>query len=325
MTLRPKVFVLTLNWNGKKWLGDCLLSILAMDYPNFEVVVIDNGSKDGSVEFVRERFPGAYLILNGENLGYSLGFNRGLEYAYAQGADYFLIMNNDTVIDSHALSALVETALERERAGFVTGKVYFYDQPDVFQSVGKEEHPILWNGRHIGSGERDTGQYENVEERAFIDDVFVLVNRQLYEEVGGFDPQFFLSEEEYDWQARAKKKGWRFYYTPRAKLWHLGSMSMGGIGNPIARYFEVRNLIIVMIFHAGLLRFLKFYFWTAFQVILGLLTGILASLIKPSPKYSMRLKYRWAGFLGFCAANLWLIHRRRARRVPWLIQILTQY
>jgi GT2 family glycosyltransferase len=314
----PKVFVLTLNWNGKSWLGDCLSSVLAMDYPNFKVVVIDNGSTDESVEFVKELFPSVHLVLNGKNLGYARGFNRGLEYAYAQGTDYFLIMNNDTIIDKHALSALVETALTQEKAGFVTGKVYFYDQPDTFQTVGKKEHPILWNGPHIGAGEKDKEQYEKVEERIFLDDVFTLVSKQLYEEVGGYDSQFFLEAEEYDWQARAKKMGWRFYYTPRAKLWHRVSMSMGGRGNVIAHYFDIRNTIIVMILHAGLFRFLRFYFWTVCHEILGLLIGIAGKLIKPS----IRLKYRFVGFIGLCAGTLWLIHRQPAKKVPFIIRML---
>ncbi|MBM3211800.1 glycosyltransferase family 2 protein, partial [Candidatus Poribacteria bacterium] len=295
-----------------------LSSILGMDYPNFEVVVIDNGSTDGSEEFIRENFPKIHLLLNEKNLGYSRGFNRGLEYAFAQGADYFLIMNNDTVIHEHALSALVETALKNEKAGFVTGKVYFYDQPDVLQTVGKQEHPILWNGSHIGAGEKDNGQYDNVEERVFLDDVFTLVSRRLYEEVGGYSPQFFLEAEEYDWQARAKKKGWKFYYTPDAKLWHRVSMSMGGRGSLIAHYFDIRNTIIVMFLHRGILGFIRYYLWVSYHVTFDLITGLLAKLIKPS----VRLKYYWAGFLGLCAGLFWIIHRRQVRCVPWLVRVL---
>ena len=104
----PKVFAITLNWNGKKWLNDCLSSVLAMDYPNFEVVAVDNGSTDGSVDFIREKFHEVQVVETGRNLGYALGFNAGLQHAAAQGAEYFLIMNNDTVIDSQTLSALVK-------------------------------------------------------------------------------------------------------------------------------------------------------------------------------------------------------------------------
>ena len=311
----PKVFVITLNWNGKEWLEDCLSSILAMDYPDFEVVMVDNGSTDGSVQFVREKFPSVHLVETGSNLGYARGFNAGLEFAASRGAEYFLIMNNDTVIDRGALKALVETALTQERAGFVTGKIYFHNHPDTLQTVGKNENPITWNGKHIGWGEKDTGQYETVEERAFIDDVITLVDRRLYDEVGGYDPQFFLQCEEFDWQVRAKEKGWKFYYTPMAKLWHRVSMSMGGMGNPIGRYFDIRSAMVVMARHAGLKRFIRYYVYIGYGTLRWFLGGVLRmdwSILKP----------RLAMLLGFIAGTLWLIHRRPATGVPHIIRLL---
>jgi GT2 family glycosyltransferase len=308
----PKVFVITLNWNGKKWLEDCLASVLAMDYPNFEVVMVDNGSTDESVAFVRQKFPSVHVVENGKNLGYARGFNAGLEYAAKRGTEYFMIMNNDTVIDRAALSALVETAHAFRKAGFVTGKIYFYDRPETFQSVGKKEDPIVWGGDHIGWGEKDVGQYETSEERVFLDDVMTLVDRRLYDEVGGYDPQFFLQAEEFDWQARAKQKGWKFYYTPKAKLWHRVSMSMGGGGSPIGRYFDVRSTMVVMARYFRLWRFLRYYIYTLYKVTDNLFRG-LAQLDGD------KIKPRLAMWLGFWAGTLWLIHRQPATRVPPLI------
>ena len=315
MSTNPKVFVITLNWNGKKWLNDCLSSVLAMDYPNFEVAVVDNGSTDGSVEFIRERFPEAHVLETGRNLGYARGFNVGLEYAAAQGAEYFLIMNNDTVIDAGALEALVDTAVSQPKAGFVTGKILFYDRPDIFQTVGKKEDSIRWSGDHIGTGENDIGQFEAVQERPFLDDVMTLVDRRMYDEVGGYDPQYFLQCEEFDWQVRAKKKGWRFYYTPKAKIWHRVSMSMGGSGNAIGRYFDTRSQMVVMARHAGLWRFLRYYFWTGFKVTDSLLRGLVQF---NWPKIKLRL----AMWLGHVAGTFWLIHRRPAKGVPWIIWLI---
>jgi hypothetical protein len=310
-----KVFVITLNWNGKKWLNDCLSSVLAMDYPNFEVAVVDNGSTDGSVEFIRERFPEAHVLETGRNLGYAKGFNVGLEYAAAQGAEYFLIMNNDTVIDRRALSALVDTSLTCDRAGFVTGKIYFYHHPDTFQTVGKEEDSIRLSGHHIGTGEKDTGQFETVKEHLFLDDVMTLVDRKMYDELGGYDPQYFLQCEEIDWQVRAKKKGWKFYYTPKAKLWHRVSMSMGSSGNAIGRYFDTRSQMVVMARHTSFQRFLRYYFLTSFKVTDSLLRGLVQfnwSKIKP----------RLAMLLGHIGGTFWLIHRRPAKCVPWIIRLI---
>src|SRR4051794_12955466 len=95
LTASPRVCVVMSNYNGKSWLDECLRSVLALDYPNFEVVVVDNGSVDGSTEHVRTHFPAVTVITLARNRGYAGGINAGLVYAAAQGADYFLIMNND--------------------------------------------------------------------------------------------------------------------------------------------------------------------------------------------------------------------------------------
>ena len=314
----PLVYVLTLNWNGKRWLGECLSSVLELDYPNFEVVVIDNGSTDGSVEFVRENYPVAQVVENGQNLGYARGFNAGLEYGYAHGADYFLIMNNDAVIDPGALSALVETAQSQPRAGFVSGKVYWYDRPRVLQTVGKVEGPDRLSGIDLGVDEEDNGQYDAVQERAFLDDIFTLVPRQLYEETGGYDPQFFLQCEELDWQLRARKSGWKLYYTPDAKLWHYGSRSMGGQGSPISEYFFVRNHLVVMAKHGGPRRFARLWLRIGWDRSMSVLRGVVGSIVGRKPW----MRSRVAAWLGWVAGTLWLAHRRPATGVPWPIRVL---
>lgn len=313
----PLVWVITLNWNGAKWLGDCLSSVLAMDYPNFRVLVVDNGSEDDSVALVKRDFPSVGVLDLGRNLGYAGGFRRGLELAHSQGATYFLIMNNDTVIDPGALSALVQTACRCERAGFVSGKVYFFDRPDVLQTVGKKEDPIRWNGDHLGSGERDEGQYDSVAERPFLDDVFTLASAEMYEEVGGYDRQFYLNCEEFDWQARAKRRGWRLYYTPEARLWHRVSMSMGGRGSPVGSYFDTRSAMVVMATQAGWRRFLRYYLWAGCSTAKSVLGAVLRS-------ERATLKPKLAAFLGFLGGTLWLVHRRPPMRVPFIIRMLAR-
>lgn len=316
LTNYPKVFVLILTYNGKQWIEDCLPSVLEMDYPEFEAVVIDNGSSDGTIEYLRNEFPTVYTLSITQNVGYARGFNAGLEYAAKHGAEYFLIMNNDTVIDRGALSALVETAVSEEQAGFVTGKVYFFDRPDTLQSVGKYEDPVIWSGRDIGRGEVDTAQFEAVAERSFADDVFILVSRELYETIGGYDPEFFLQCEEMDWQIRAKKRGWRIYFTPSAKIWHRVSATSGGDGSPMVGYFEFRNRTIVLAKHGGVRRFTRYLVWGGTVAFLRLIRGITRlnwTTTKP----------RLARFLGLLAGVWWLVRRQPSTGVPWLIDRMT--
>lgn len=259
----PKVLVLILSYNGKELLEDSVSTYLANDYENFEVVVVDNGSSDGTKEYVEKKFPEARVIRLEDNRGYSGGFNFGLDYAFVkQKADYVLITNNDVKVDKKIVSALVDVASKDEKIGFVTGKAYYYDKPDTLQSTGKYEDPVRWNGEHIGLREVDRGQYDEVAERFFIDDIFMLVSRQLYEDVGGYDTTFFFQAEEYDWQARGKAAGYKIMYTPHAKLWHKESMTIGKQSASKA-YYDARNPMLVILKHKSPDYFRK-YFWHQF-------------------------------------------------------------
>ena len=256
----PSVYVLILNWNGVMMTTECVESVLKSDYPEFRIVVIDNGSTDGSIAVLRDRFGARiYIIENCANLGYALGFNKGLEYAFVDNsADYCLVMNNDTIIDPKSISALVSIAETDEKIGFVTGKVYYYHDPHVFQSVGMADDPVKWRGEHIGAGEQDIGQYDMVSERSFADDVYTLICKKLYWETGGYNPNFFLQSEETDWQARAKKLGYKIMYTPHAKLWHKVSMTLG-LDSALKAYYDARNPMLVILLHKPAPFFKRFF------------------------------------------------------------------
>lgn len=299
----PKVIVITLNWNGKNLLDDCISSYLANDYPNFELVVIDNGSSDGSEEYVNERYPEVTTIQTGRNLGYSAGFNVGLQYAFEDlKADYALVTNNDVFVDSKIISSLVQTAELDESIGFTIGKVYFYDKPEYFQTVGKKGDPIKWNGGHIGANEKDVGQFEQIEERTFCDDIYWLVKRELYDKTGGYDTTFFLQAEDFDWQVRAKKLGYKIVYTPNAKLWHKESVTLGK-SSPIKLYYDSRNPLIVVFKHQTP-DFVRNYFWYFFkhQVFKPSFRGLIRSLTL------LRFIKIWQGFF---SAVVWGFKNKR--------------
>ncbi|MBP7508830.1 MAG: glycosyltransferase [Prolixibacteraceae bacterium] len=193
-----KVIILILSYNGKSLLGDCITSYLENKYSKFQIVVIDNGSTDGTKEYIESSFPQVKVLRTDINLKYSGGLNFGLKYAFdQQKSDYVLITNNDVVADKYIIQSLVDTAKSDVNAGFVIGKVYFHDKPDTFQTVGKKNDPVLWNGGHIGKGEKDTGQYDQISERDWCDDIFWLVKRELYEKTGGYDTEFAFQGEDF--------------------------------------------------------------------------------------------------------------------------------
>jgi len=242
MSSKPSVFAITLNLNGKHDTEECVSALLEMTYPNYEVIVVDNGSGDGSVQYLKKKFKKKISIIACEkNLGYSKGFNSGIRYAMRRGAEYLLILNNDTVIHKDALTELVSIAESDPKIGFVSGKVYHYEKPNVLQTIGKKRHPIYIVKGHVGANELDEGQYDTITDYEFIDDVFLLVRKKVVEQTKGYDENFFLYFEETDWCARVRRAGYRIVYTPYAKIWHKGSMSTGGGMNPTNIFWISRN------------------------------------------------------------------------------------
>ena len=296
--MAKKVIVLILSYNGKQLLEDSVSSYLANDYENFEVVVIDNGSTDGTKEYVEKNWPKVRVLRTEKNLGYSGGFNFGLEYAFDQKtADYVLITNNDVRADSRVISELVQTGESDPKIGFVTGKVYFYDQPDTLQTVGYYEDKLRWVGGHIGAHEKDRGQYDRIEERFFSDDIFMLVKKKLYDEVGGYDTEFQFQAEQFDWQIRAKKMGFKIYYSPFARIWHKDSVTIGK-SSPFKTYYDVRNSLVVRLKHRDFQYLKKYIPWY-------LKNTVIVPFIKNSIKF--RLSYAKSIFLGFLSAIKWYL------------------
>jgi len=298
-----RVIVLILSYNGKYLLEESVPSYLENDYSNFEVVVIDNGSADGTKEYVESNWPQVMVLRTEKNLQYSGGFNFGLKYAFDEkNADFVLITNNDVKADKHVISATMEIALKDEKIGFVTGKVYYYDQPDTFQSLGKKYDPVYWNGGHIGRNEKDTGQYDQPIELAWCDDIFWLVRKNVYKEVGGYDREFAFQGEDFDWQARAKLAGYKIWYAPEAMIWHKESMTIGK-QSPFKAYYDARNPLIVHMKYRKPEEF-KFVFRKRFKSNLKLTFSLLKKL---------RMVYIFKVWQGFFSAVRWGLRNDKFR------------
>lgn len=290
MNKNHKVAVLILSYNGKYLLDDAIHSYIQNDYENFDVVVIDNGSSDGTTEYVKNTYPNVFVKRIEKNAGYSGGFNVGLNYAFNDlNADFALITNNDVVADRYVVKELVKISSGDDKIGFTTGKVYFNDKKDTLQTVGMRYDPIRLNGGHIGNQEVDKGQYDEVTERYFADDVFTLVSKKLYKEIGGYDTEFVLQAEQFDWQMRAKQKGYKIMFTPHARLWHKESMTIGK-HSPTKLYYDARNPMIVLMKYFEPEKF-KVYFW------IHLKKDILRASLVNVKHFSFRIALNiWLGF-----------------------------
>ncbi len=303
-----KVIVLILSYNGKKLLDDSISSYLQNNYDNFEVVIIDNGSTDQTKEYVESKWPEVKVLRTEVNLKYSGGFNFGLEYAFGeQKADYVLITNNDVKVDSNIIKATVEVAESNTKVAFVTGKVYYYDDPEVFQTCGREWEEKNWRGDDIGIGEKDKGQYDSVRELPWCDDIFWLVNKDIYDKVGGYNTEFAFQAEDFEWQIRAKKEGYKIYYTPDAKLWHKESVTIGKV-SPFKMYYNFRNPLIAHMMHREYKDF-KHYYRDKRKYLFILTIKTL---------FNFRISYTLKSWQGFFSALNWGLKNKRIK----LVQII---
>lgn len=242
-----QVGIVILNWNGREVLQDCLRSISALRYPRFEVIVVDNGSRDGSTEMLGRDYPNVLRIENNVNLGFAAGNNQGIRLALERGNDFVMVLNNDTILDPDCLSRLVGRAQSDSQIGAVSPKIYFAEAPDrLWFAGGTFNH---WTGRngHVGYKRRDSGAWDTPREIQFACGCAFAAPRRVWQEVGGFDESLFRSSEDMDWSIRVRKAGYKLFYEPSSIVWHRESFDIiRNEGHAGQVYFYTRNPLVVM-------------------------------------------------------------------------------
>lgn len=242
----PKVAIIILNWNGKEDTIECLESLKHITYLNYEILLVDNGSTDGSVECLRERYPEMVIIENEKNLGFAEGNNVGIRRAMEKNVDYVLLLNNDTVVDSEFLGELVLNMRSDLKIGFVGPKVYYYDyngRKDVLNFAGGGIN--LWKGKtyHIGLNEADIGQYDEAREVDYVEGSCVLVRTYMLKKIGLLNSAYFTYWEENEWCMRGHRVGYKAFFAPKAKIWHkIGASNVG----TTKQYYMARNMFWFM-------------------------------------------------------------------------------
>ena len=239
----PRIVVIVLNWNGKADTLQCLESLANLSYSNFETLVVDNGSQDGSVPAIRERFPGTKLIETGKNLGYAEGNNVGIVAALESGCDFVLLLNNDTVVDPILLTEFVKAAEERSDAGVFGAKIYRYTERDIWYA-GARWHPEFLRFEVVVDELEYGDAMGRLVETDYACGCALFVRRSVLENIGLLEPSFFLTYEEVDFCFRARRAGFAVLYVPRAIVWHKVSVSFGGAESPLMSYFMTRNYLL---------------------------------------------------------------------------------
>ena len=251
------IYIVVLNWNGSDDTASCLQSLSKVKEKGFKktVVVVDNASSDNSVGQISKAFPKIKIIKNAKNLGFTGGNNVGIAYAMKKGADYVLVLNNDTVVKADFLEHLL-TSFSDTQVGMVCPKIYFakghefhkkrYRSSDLGNVLWAVGGKIDWKNVYAtnqGVDEVDKGQYDKVAEVNFAPGACVLISRKLLETVGTFDEKYYLYFEDTDQAVRARKAGFKVLYDPKAVIWHKVAGS-SAIGSDLNDYFITRNRLL---------------------------------------------------------------------------------
>jgi GT2 family glycosyltransferase len=251
-----RVAIVVLSWNRRDDTLACLSSLQAATYEPMSIVVVDNGSQDGTVDAVRETLPDVELLPQPANLGFAEGNNVGIRHSLARGADYVLVLNNDTRVDARFLEPLVAAAEARTDAGAVCPKILFDEAPDRIWFAGATYDARRgYQGRLVGYRERDSAAFQGVRESDRATGTAMLVPAAVLERVGGFDRELFAYSEDVDWSLRARAAGFRIYVVGDSRVYHRVSASSGGESSPTSLYYGVRNALVVAERHAPLGRF----------------------------------------------------------------------
>jgi GT2 family glycosyltransferase len=266
----PLISTVILNWNGKEYLRPCLQSVKEQTYPNIEIILVDNASTDGSIEYIKNVFPDLRLIINPKNMGYGAGNNRGIEGARGR---YIFVLNSDTEIEKRCVEALWNCIETDHKIGVTTPKILLYDQRDIIDAAGLTIYP---DGLSIGRGRLESQEKYNQKEEVFFGSGCAsLYRREMFEEIGLFDADFFAYAEDTDLGWRARLSKWKTYYVAEAVVYHHHSKKFGTYSSMKAFLVE-RNRIWVAWknFPLPMLSLWPFYtLWRYFYQGLGAVVG----------------------------------------------------
>jgi|WetSurMetagenome_2_1015567.scaffolds.fasta_scaffold19559_3 GT2 family glycosyltransferase len=247
MATGAKPFAITVNWNRAEDTVQCVSSLLQGN-PGVEVLVVDNGSEDGSVEVLRSKFPGLMILENTENMGYVKGVNQGIRRALAEGATHLLIINNDAVSRPSMVAELVDVLDRYPSAGIAGPKIFYYGTDMIWFNGGHFNH---WMGfsTHQYMDSKDDGR--NRERKVdFITGCTMMVKASVFSEVGLFDEDFVIYAEDLDLCLRAKEKKYESWLVPFAMAEHKVSLTTGIAGSnlmtPFRAYYYGRNMLMMI-------------------------------------------------------------------------------
>jgi hypothetical protein len=262
-----RVVTVVLNWNGCDDTLACLTSLKLATRARDRIVVVDNGSSDGSVARIRAEHPDVSLIEAGTNLGYAGGNNLGIAHALALSAEYVLILNNDTTCAPELIDRLVDAAARHPRAGMLCPRIFYMHEPARVWFDGARWATRALNFRFPGKNSLEAELTDAEHETDYACGAALFVRAEVIRAVGVFNSRYFLVWEEADWCYRAREEGWRSLVVPAAKIWHRIGVSFGSEASPLRTYFSRRNRLVWLFRHGSFRERLRVSFEAAVEAV----------------------------------------------------------
>lgn len=238
------------NWNGIHLLRVCLASLKWQTYQNFEIIVVDNGSTDSSLDFIKKSYPQVKIIKLSKNTGFAYAVNRGIEKAKGK---FIILLNNDTEVTRLCIAKLVETAKKHPEVSFIAPKILNFYNRGIIDSAGDWIDEV-GHADNIGRGEKDGKKYSSPGLIFLVTGAGCLIRAEAFRKIGFFDEDYFMYFEDVDWCFRAQLRGLTGWYEPSAKIYHINRASSSKVKS-FTEYLQFRNLTMTILkdFPKGLL------------------------------------------------------------------------
>ncbi|PWB56958.1 MAG: glycosyltransferase family 2 protein [Candidatus Methanoperedenaceae archaeon] len=302
---QPIVSIIVLNWNGKKYLKTCLSSLQNQIYKNIEIIFVDNGSSDGSIEFVRNSYPGVVTLKHDTNIGFAEGVNSGVRISRGT---FIATINNDAEADADWINNLVIVMESDPDIGCCGSKMMRYYDRKIIDSAGIE---IYQNGNAYDRGreEKDAGQYDQQEEIFGACAGAALYRKEMLDEIGLFDKEYFAYFEDVDLSFRMHLFGWKCIFVPKAVIYHIHSATSGS-SSPFKIFYIERNKLwnIWKYFPVSMiiiqLPFIDFHYFRYLILFFRKMIGLIPVKEEPVLNYSFVsilfavIKAKFAAFIG---------------------------
>ena len=224
--MHPKVTVVIINWNGKAYLDRCLASVANQTYDNYNVILVDNGSTDGSAQFVKTNYPRVEVIALNRNYEFAGANNIGIKKALSDGAEFIALLNNDTKADKEWLLELAKAIEQDDRIGICASKMLRMDDPRIIDSAGHVFKDDIPHDR--GHGEVDNGQYDGQLGVLGGCAGASLYRKEMFEEIGLFDESYGIYYEDAELSWRSNRRGWKARFVPKSIVYHVRGGSTSG-------------------------------------------------------------------------------------------------